>query len=448
VVLILVDDARVDDLSTMPLVRTLIGEAGATFTDATSPVPLCCPARVTLLSGQYAHNHGVLTNKAPQGGFARFNDAETLATWLTPHYTTGLIGKYLNQYVPPYAPPGWDQWMVPVAPYNSRGWRWIVNGKQRSIAGYQTNTVTALATDFIATHADDDQPFFLYASIVAPHISSPPEPDDPKVVYGTSRFSTPNVRDTYRDSFAGMANTNPAFNEADVSDKPRQPPRLEPWEVEALTEVNAQRREAMLSAQDATVNIVDALSSAGALDDTYVFFLSDNGYILGEHRYRGGKLFPYEVSVKVPMLLRGPGIPPGSVVRQTVGLQDFAPTVLAMTNESAGRWPLDGVNLLPMVTDPSLHADRPILLEAAGSSTCSTKEHGYCPFRWHGVLATLDGTRWKYIARGNGFEEMYDLSHDPGELVNVAGHARFADVRSRLAALLTRYQWCAGARCR
>ena len=127
IVLVLVDDARYDDLTTMPQVRQLIGGAGVSFRNFYSPFPLCCPARATLLTGQYAHNHGVLGNFRPNGGFDEFRDGSTLATWLDPTYRTGLIGKYLNEYAPPYQPPGWDEWTVPRGMYNYTGDPWYVD---------------------------------------------------------------------------------------------------------------------------------------------------------------------------------------------------------------------------------------------------------------------------------------------------------------------------------
>lgn len=444
VVLILVDDARMDDLTTLPRVRQLVGDAGATFSDSVSPFPLCCPARATLLTGQYAHNHQVLSNKAPLGGFTKFKDANTLATWLSPDYTTGLIGKYLNQYRPPYIPPGWDSWMVPYSVLNYRSSRWSVDGVERTYPGYQTNTIATLATDFINTHASDAKPFFLYTSIVAPHTGHPIESDDPNAVYNTTGFATPNVAVRYRDRFAGLANTNPAFNEADVRDKPQRPPRLAPWEIDALTEVNAQRRESLLSAQGVTRDIITTLRSTGELDNTYVFFISDNGFLLGEHRIRRGKVFPYEVAVKVPMLLRGPGITPGTVVRQPAGLQDFAPTVLAMTGHrsASGPFPIDGVNLLPMIGNPSLRSGRPIVIEAGPSRVHAPA------YRFHGILAPVGGEHWKYVERGTGEKELYDLTRDPAELVNLAGRPTTAATQAELTALLKRYEWCAGTRCR
>jgi N-acetylglucosamine-6-sulfatase len=439
IVVIIVDDARHDDMSSLPRVSSLIGDAGATFTNAYSPFPLCCPARATMLTGQYAHNHGVLDNVPPLGGFGAFDDAETLATWLNRDYTTGFIGKYLNGYKLPYRPPGWDSWMVPIGSlYDYRGTSWSINGARGTYPGYRTDTTGALATQFIASHADDAQPFLLFTSIVAPHAGMPDELDDPP------SFPTPNVSDIYRNDLGKVPNINPAFNEADVSDKPLRPAPLAAWEIEAIKEVNGQRRESLLSAQDVVRDVVDTLRAAGELDNTYLVFVSDNGYLLGEHRIRGGKVFPYEVAARVPLLVRGPGIPAGSVVNQTVGLQDLAPTILAMTQHAGANdtFTLDGVNVLPMIGRPSLRIGRPLLLEAGPKSSTTTA------YRFHGVIARIDGVRWKYVERDTGAKELYNLGSDRAELTNRAGDQAVAQIQSRLRAILTDYRWCSGAGCR
>jgi N-acetylglucosamine-6-sulfatase len=172
--------------------------------------------------------------------------------------------------------------------------------------------------------------------------------------------------------------------------------------------------------------------------------VSDNGFILGDHRIRGGKVFPYEVSARVPLLIRGPGVPTGSVVNQTVGLQDLAPTILAMTDHTGanGRFPIDGVNILPMIGDPNLRANRPQVLEAGPKTPTTTA------YRFHGVVAKVDGVRWKYIERDGGEKELYNLGSDPAELTNVAGQSAFASVQSKLRTILLAYEWCAGAACR
>jgi N-acetylglucosamine-6-sulfatase len=446
VVLILVDDARLDDLASLPQIRSLVGDAGATYANAYSPFPLCCPARATILTGQYAHNHGVLENKAPLGGFAAFDDSDTLATWLTSDYTTGFIGKYLNEYKLPYRPPGWDHWMIPAGSvYDYRNPTWNLDGARKTYPGYRTDAMGTIARGFIETHADDAEPFMLFTSIVAPHAGTPGEPDDPSVVYGTSKFPTPNVSDTYRNAFGKVPNLDPSFNEADVSDKPLKPAPLATWEIDALAEVNGQRREALLSAQDAVRQIVEALQSTGELDNTYVIFASDNGYMMGDHRIRGGKVFPYEVTTHVPLLIRGPGIPAGSVVNQGVGLHDLAPTVLAMTDHtgSNGEFPLDGLDILPMIGNPGLAADRPLLIEAGPATSTSTA------YRFHGIVATIDGVRWKYVERNTGKKELYNLTADPAELTNLAApRASTAPVLGPLSSMLLARRWCAGAACR
>ncbi len=172
VVVIMLDDMRYDDLSTLPRIRSRIGDAGVSFTHFYSPFPLCCPARSTLLTGQYAHNHGVLSNTAPTGGFHEFDDSSTLATWLTPTYRTGLIGKYLNGYSPPYRPPGWDEWIVPktcTATTTATGTSSETRlGGYQTVTGYATDTMGQFAAEFITRNATSTTPFFLYTNLVAP----------------------------------------------------------------------------------------------------------------------------------------------------------------------------------------------------------------------------------------------------------------------------------------
>jgi len=127
-ILIVTDDQAADTLAFMPTLQRFLVGGGTTFAQAFSPTPLCCPARATLLRGQYAHNHLVKSNDGTSGGFPQFHvtgdEKSTLATWLhNEGYRTSLIGKYFNAYpeglVPPegfdfpardYVPPGWDDW--------------------------------------------------------------------------------------------------------------------------------------------------------------------------------------------------------------------------------------------------------------------------------------------------------------------------------------------------
>ena len=256
---------------------------------------------------------------------------------MTATYRTGLIGKYLNGYFPLFRPPGWDEWIVPKNMYGYYNKDWYVRrdaaGGYQSITGYATDTMGQFAAEFITRNATSTTPFFLYTNLVAPHEGQPRDPDD------ISGFPTPFVKPSYRDTFKGLRSTDPSFNEADVSDKPVQPGLLSAAEINGLTEENAQRRESMLSAQDAVDQIMDALQASGELNDTFVVFMSDNGYILGEHRIRGGKLAPYEVANRVPLMIRGPGITAGTRIDTAASQVDFAPTVMAMAGLSRPpRW--------------------------------------------------------------------------------------------------------------
>ena len=103
-----------------------------------------------MLTGQYAHNHGVMGNTPPHGGFQAFRDDETLAVWLTrAGYNTALLGKYLNGYDAPstrtYLPPGWTQWQVPViGVYNYRSFTMNENGR---LVHYLATRSTTSATE-------------------------------------------------------------------------------------------------------------------------------------------------------------------------------------------------------------------------------------------------------------------------------------------------------------
>jgi N-acetylglucosamine-6-sulfatase len=140
VILITTDDQSLTDLGVMRNVRAQLGRRGTTFTNAFSPYPLCCPARASILTGQYAHNHSVFGNRPPYGGFQAFDDDNTLPLWLqSAGYRTAIIGKYLNGYPgvagQDYVAPGWDLWHVPTRGiYNYRHWTLNEDGRARQAA--------------------------------------------------------------------------------------------------------------------------------------------------------------------------------------------------------------------------------------------------------------------------------------------------------------------------
>jgi arylsulfatase A-like enzyme len=329
--------------------------------------------------------------------------------------------------------------MVPKGTYAYTGTSWYIKrggvGAYQSISGYQTDTMGKLSADFVARSSASDEPYFLYTSLVAPH-DGLPRTDDPSWYVNPSPF----VKPIYQNSFAGQGTGDPSFNEANINDKPIQFPPLSQSEIDNLVEQNAQRREAELSAQDAVKAILDAVDRSGESANTYVVFMSDNGYLLGEHRIRGGKVEPYEVANHVPFLVRGPGIASGTVVNEVTSQVDFAPTVLGMAGVQAPAL-LDGVNLLPRLTAGTPLTRDGALIEATDVSAASA---GTDPLPW-AYRGVLSGD-WKYVDRGTR-KELYDLASDPHELTNLAGRSAYAEVRQRLAALLAVKKDCSGTSC-
>jgi N-acetylglucosamine-6-sulfatase len=443
VVVIETDDQTVADLAGMPHTRSLIGDRGVRFANSFVSLSQCCPSRTTLLTGQYAHNHGVLAIVPPFGGFDRLDSSETLAVWLQrAGYATVLLGKFLNRYGvrdPREVPPGWSEWHGLVDPSTYRYFGYTINDDGRlthygtAPADYQTDVITRRAEEIVRRRAKSDQPFFLWTAYLAPHNGGPREDDDPVGIY------TPVPAPRHRDVYAGRPlPRSAAFNEADVSDKPRgirRRPRLDRSRRAAIRESWQQRRESLLAVDEGVAGIVGALRESGELENTVLIFTSDNGYLTGEHRAAAGKVLPYEPSIRVPLLIRGPGIPVRAHRSQLVWNGDLAPTILELAGARA-PWVTDGESLLPFIRDAALDPQRSILLEAPPRHTGAIRFTG------------LRTRRYLYVEHGTGETELYDLVRDPNELDNRAGRPRVARRQAALARQLARLRYCAGPSCR
>jgi N-acetylglucosamine-6-sulfatase len=442
VVVITTDDQTVADMASMPNTRRLIGAAGVTFRNSFVSLSQCCPSRATFLTGQYAHNHGVLTTQPPFGGFPAFHDRQTLAVWLqNAGYATALVGKYLNEYGhadPHYVPPGWTEWhgLLGPAVYRYTGFVFDRDGRTEPWPGwYSTDAITRIGADVIRRRAGARRPLFLWMTYVAPHVGTPHDlllPEWLKAAVPSPMFA---------DSFLGTTLPRDAsFDEADVSDKPaaiRAHPPLGPREVALLTETWRRRQESLLSVDQGVVRIVRALRAAHALKDTLLIFTSDNGYMTGQHRIGFGKILPYEPSIRVPLLMRGPGIPAAASRSQLVWNGDLAPTILDVAGGRAA-WATDGESLLPFVRDAARPGRRDILLEGPPQDRLSSTPR----------FTGLRTPRHAYVEHADGEVELYDLRRDPDELDNLAGTPAAAALQHRLAARLEELRHCAGPDCR
>jgi N-acetylglucosamine-6-sulfatase len=435
VVVVMSDDQTVESLRVMSNVRTLLQTQGTTFANSFASYPLCCPSRSTFLTGQYAHNHGVLSNMPPTGGFTKLDHTNTLPVWLQrAGYHTVHIGKYLNGYrqgVTPDLPLGWSEWYGSYDPTTYRFYDYTLNENGKPVmygsdpGSYQADVYTAKAVTAIARLAPRAQPFFLSVAYLAPHSGGPREPDDP------GGLGTPVPAPRHKDRFASEPlPTPPSFNETDVSDKPariRNRPLLRPGRVAAVTENYRQRLESLLALDEGVAAIVAALRATGELGRTLIVFTSDNGFFHGEHRVQNGKVLVYEPSVRVPLVMRGPGVPRGSVDARLVGNVDLAPTILDAADAKAGRR-LDGRSLIVLLAKQDEGRKRDILLE--------TQEYA--------AVRTL---RYVWVEHATGERELYDLQRDPYELESRHDDPAYAATRADLERRLAKLRRCAGSNC-
>ena len=444
VVVIMTDDMRLDDLQYMPQTLHLLADQGVTFRQMLSPYPLCCPARAELLSGQFSHNNGVEGNAWPRGGYYKLDHTNTLPVWLHDGgYETAFIGKYLNQYGEhdPYeVPQGWDFWMGSVTGiYDYNHVTSNLDGQLVSYPRiYQTSLFDSRSTDLIDSYADSDRPFFLWASYIAPHSQCVPQHTSrgsratcwgpPEAAYGDEgTFADLPIHDT------------PAINEADMSDKGafmRKRDLIGPERLATLHRDRILRIESLQSVDRAVAHLVDQLKATGQYDSTYVIFTSDNGMQLGEHRWQQ-KILGYEESVRVPLIISGPGLPHGVGKDQAVTLIDLAATIADITDTTPQRL-LDGESLLPLaVGDVPDGRDRVVPLEAGPRNNTSSG--------W--LYRGLRTDQYTLLVWRNGDRELYDRRRDPLQVESVAGRPEYAAVERDLMNRLDHLQTCQGTDC-
>jgi arylsulfatase A-like enzyme len=400
IVLITTDDMTDYDLSWMPKTKRLLRDQGTQISDFISPHPLCCPARAEIVSGQYAHNNGVRHNRGTWGGYqALRNKDNNIGKWLDDAgYDTAMIGKFINGYQPRFGiPAGWDFWNPYIervySPYNFTVHN---NGNRRLVEGIHTNDYVGNSTAQFVRDASGGSPFFVWASFVAPHgMLDPRNPWAPPIPAPRHDGLLTNVR--------APSLAKPSFNEERIGDKPNyfERGKVNPAKVQRLF---TERIQSLLSVDDAVGRLVRTLRQTGELDNTVILFTSDNGYHLGEHRF-AGKNTPYEESLQVPLVARGPGIPVGRTVRQTATLVDLAATFLDLGNATAGRTQ-DGRSLMPILNGASGYG--PHLIQAG---------RGNRPWLFRGVRTS----RWTYVRHYTGEVELYDRLNDPYQNSNVAG---------------------------
>jgi arylsulfatase A-like enzyme len=447
VLVIETDDQTVESMRVMDNVNSLIGAQGTTFTNSFVNYSLCCPSRSTFLTGQYAHNHGVLSNAPPNGGgerFASLHAGDNLAVWLKKAgYYTALIGKYLRaRGDDPGVPLGWSEWHEALVgygvydyPINDGG---TLTEHGRAPGDFKQDVLTSKAVNFVNRRAASPKPFFLWLTYGAPHWS-PPDPN-PNPPYNCGHGAKPAPRHAHAFDSEPLP-TPPSLNEADVSDKQAAIGALSPLSENQIADVQRKYRcelESLLSVDEGVKELLDKLKSKGALDDTLVIYTSDNGYFHGEHRIPPGKMRIYEESIRVPLLIRGPGIPKGVTIDPLAINADLAPTIVEVASAARPGLIMDGRPLIPLAQQPEIEQERELLIEEPGVLVDTA---------WGPGFEAIRTERYVYAEFITGETELYDLQSDPFELQSLHTDPAFDEVEAELADHLHQLQSCAGASC-
>jgi arylsulfatase A-like enzyme len=425
---LVLNDARDGDQVALPKTMARFAAQGVTFPNFFMTTPLCCPSRATILTGRYPHNHGVYDNSdANHGGWLGFarqgnRDRATGVLLQGVGYRTVALGTYLNGARPGKGPePGWN--LSIVAQEKSSGKKKGKGKKGKKKGSGKTKMVGLLSDPQMISTAVAElsatpraQPLYVQIGFNTPHVPAIPSPG-------------------YAGRFAGsQVERDPSFNEGDVSGKPayvRKLRALSPNHVSWLDGLHQRRLECLLELDDALASLWTAIEARGKADNTFVFLMTDNGYLMGQHRLYG-KIAPYDGSARFPLHALGPGFTAASTDNRLVSNVDIAPTLIGVAGASAGG--MDGVSLL------SNHQRTGVLLESLSNRVQSMSWPGprteITPYR------ALRTAQYLYVEYRGGGRELYDYAADPYETRNLlagggdaAAGSLAAQLSGQLAAL-------------
>jgi len=404
-----------------------MADTGACFSRATSPNPVCSPARATFWTGRIASHHGVhdwLQEPDENHPHPAISGQENLASHLkTAGYHTAMIGKW---HAGPYvkAMPGFDLWFTSLMGTNAsfKEQVYIENGERLSYFGHQEQFLTDRAIRYLREDRDPDAPFLLFVGYTNTHTPHQQEGAPLTHHYRKSRFT-----DIPREDYNGEHGHA----------------RIEPFDVE-----DPDRRESLAGyyasvecIDQQMMRIVSELENQQVLEDTVIVYTSDHGHMNGHHglHTKTNATLPnnfLEETIRIPLLIRGPGIPAQEVpVPEQVDHCDTFATLLDAAGVSVEE-------ITSRVTSPGA-SYLPLLRKEA----CTWKDIQFCE---HGPNRMACDGRFKYIRRyphPSGLQvadELYDLESDPRETRNVISEAEHADrieaLRSAMEAYFSRYE--------
>lgn len=526
------------DASTLSNTRRLIGDQGVTVSDWFAHTPVCCPSRAELLTGKMFHNLRIrksagadAANLPPNCMLVNVTDNPSSEFYAQDYfaqhfrelgYTVGVFGKHLNSKNPStFLPPGVDYWFANGGgDYLNPSFTWASSTGQPSPTEVTFNNCTdapcystavignaSLAwIDRHLTHGStaaegaNHTPFWSLISLKAPHIQDGNGfPMATPAPWYTDAAVLPNETEAPR---------TPNYNLScpDHHWLVRTQPPLTLQQGEKVDELYQSRLRTLLSVDDIVVALVDLLRSHNVLDNTYIVFTSDHGYRLGQLRMPQGKWHAYENDIRVPLLVRGPGIgraarghaakPHTTVIGTHV---DLMPTLLGFAQQNGSQdivpETMDGMNLASHFLErrnrsatadeknttrssfvQQQHTPTNLLIEYTSLNSVERYEHmedcanksfialrvlpSSLPHTTGSPKQAMLSSNFKYIEYRDARvdwdcdnppleRELFDLDADPYELRNLAAYNRTdPTVLDALGQKLFRLYGCRGETCR
>ena len=440
VVVVLVDDLRWDEIGCAghPFARTphidRIAYEGARFRNAFCTTPLCSPIRASLLTGQYAHHHGIIDNTDRS---QRSHQLMTFPRILHEHgYETGYVGKW-HMGNDDTARPGFDYWVSMKGQGTSFDPVLNENGTRTKTAGHTTDVLNDRAERFVRRKRNG--PFCLYIAHKALHPELTQYDDGSVSDPGAAKFMP---AERHKLLYAD----DPIPRRLNVIDPLEGKPALE-RKIEGLAPLGRETgtsdetvrdRLRMLAGIDEGVGqLFDALEETGQLANTVFVFTSDHGYWYGEHGLSVERRLAYEEAARIPLLIRYPAIvKAGTTVDEFALSIDLAPTALDLGGVRAEQ-AMDGRSLVPLLQGKAPDDWRTSFLIEYYSDIVfpRIRNMGYKAVRT---------TRYKYIhyVELEGMDELYDLRSDPYEMTNLindpGSQPALVELKRELESLLKR----------
>ncbi|KAH8891800.1 Arylsulphatase [Thozetella sp. PMI_491] len=484
IVFILTDDQdyHLNSLDYLPLIKKHLIDKGTHYKRHFCTTAICCPSRVSLWTGKLAHNTNVTDVSPPHGGYPKFLsqglNENYLPVWLQEAgYNTYYTGKLFNAHtVQNYHSPhvgGWTESDFLLDPFT---YQYLNSAFQRnrdppvSYKGQHSVDVLAeKAYGFLDSAAEQDKPFFLGIAPVAPHSNvaieeAGPNTDDREIIRAKFTPPIPAKRHEHLFQDAKVPRT-PNFN----PDKPsganwiRERKRLTPENVEFNDHFYRQRLRALQSVDELVDGIFERLERHRLLDNTYVFYTTDNGYHISQHRLQPGKECGFEEDINIPLIVRGPGVPENEVTEAVTAHIDLSPTILKL----AGAQPRPDFDGTPVpLTKPELEQaitgrQEHVTVEFWGIAAFETSDfdeqwlilnNTYKAIRVVGKEYNLYYSVWC-----TNEHELYDLTTDPYQVKNLLHQDEIAPttllgvplgkVIDRLDSLLFVLKSCKGQTC-